>query len=89
LEVIEEVAAPAAAHCARCHDWRMAVRVVTYRRVEWANDSFAPYKSTGVDGTFTEPCCKRDRGLLSVTWSGCCVSAWLLAIFKPYGIRLR
>jgi len=31
LEVIEEVAAPAAAHRARRHDWRMAVRVVTYR----------------------------------------------------------
>jgi hypothetical protein len=26
--------------------------VVTYRRVEWAIDSFAPYKSPGVDGIF-------------------------------------
>jgi hypothetical protein len=26
--------------------------VVTYRRVEWAIDSFAPYKSPGVNGTF-------------------------------------
>jgi len=25
---------------------------VTYRRVEWAIDSFAPYKSPGVDGIF-------------------------------------
>jgi hypothetical protein len=28
----------------------LAARVVTYRRVEWAIDSFAPYKSSGVDG---------------------------------------
>jgi len=26
--------------------------VVTYRRVEWSIDSFAPYKSPGVDGIF-------------------------------------
>jgi len=26
------------------------MRVVTYRRVEWAIDSFALYKSPGVDG---------------------------------------
>jgi hypothetical protein len=30
----------------------LATRVVTYRRVEWAKDSFAPYRSTGVDGIF-------------------------------------
>ena len=30
----------------------MAARVVTYRRVEWAIDSFAPYKSPGMDGIF-------------------------------------
>jgi len=53
LEVTEEVAAPAAAHRARCHDWRMAARVFTYRRVECAIDYFAPYKSTGVDGIYT------------------------------------
>jgi hypothetical protein len=28
------------------------MRVVTYRRIEWAIDSFAPYKSPGVDGIF-------------------------------------
>jgi len=33
-------------------DWRLAVRVVTYRRVECAIDSFAPYKSPGMDGIF-------------------------------------
>jgi len=53
LEVIEEVEAPAAAHRATCHDWQVAARVLTYSRVEWATDSFAPYKSPGVDGILT------------------------------------
>ena len=39
-----------------CHtnrlDWQVAVRIVTYRRVQWAIHSFAPYKSPGVDGIF-------------------------------------
>jgi hypothetical protein len=30
----------------------VATKVVTYRRVEWAINSFAPYKSPGVDGIF-------------------------------------
>ena len=50
--VTQEAAAPSAALLARCSDWRLATRVVTYRRVEWAIDSFAPYKSPGVDGVF-------------------------------------
>jgi len=50
--VTQEVAAPAAALLTRHPDWRLAMRVVTFRRVEWAIDSFAPYKSPGVDGTF-------------------------------------
>jgi hypothetical protein len=28
------------------------MRVITYRRVEWAIDTLAPYKSPGVDGIF-------------------------------------
>jgi hypothetical protein len=48
--VTQESAVPAAALLARCPDWRLATRVVTYRRVEWAIDTFAPYKSPGVDG---------------------------------------
>jgi hypothetical protein len=51
-EVTQESVAPAAALLARRPDWRLATRVVTYRRVEWAIDSFAPYKSPGVDGIF-------------------------------------
>jgi hypothetical protein len=50
--VTQESAAPAAALLARRPDWRLATRVVTYRTVEWAIDSFAPFKSPGVDGIF-------------------------------------
>ena len=39
-----------------CHtnrlDWQVAVRIVSYRTVQWAIHSFAPYKSPGVDGIF-------------------------------------
>jgi len=38
----KELTAPAAALLARCPDWRLATRVVTYKRVEWAIDSFTP-----------------------------------------------
>jgi len=51
-EITQETAAPAAALPARRLDWGLATRVVTYRRVERAIDSFAPYKSPGVDGIF-------------------------------------
>jgi hypothetical protein len=51
-EVSQEIAVPAAALLARRSDWRLAMRVVIYRRVEWDIDSFAPYKSPGVDGIF-------------------------------------
>ena len=50
--VTQELAAPVAALLARCPNWRLAMRVVTFRRVEWARDPFAPYKSPGVDGIF-------------------------------------
>ena len=33
-------------------DWRVAARIITYRRVEWAISSFAPHKSPGMDGIF-------------------------------------
>jgi hypothetical protein len=50
--VSEEVAAPATGHYTKCLDWRVATRVVTYRRMEWAIDSLAPYKIPGMDGIF-------------------------------------
>jgi hypothetical protein len=33
-------------------DWQVAAKVVTYQRMGWAIDSFAPYKSPGMDGVF-------------------------------------
>jgi hypothetical protein len=33
-------------------NWQVAARIVTYRRVEWAINTFVPYKSPGVDGIF-------------------------------------
>jgi hypothetical protein len=52
-EVTQELDTPAAALLARRSDWRLAARVVTYRRVEWVIDSFVPYKCLGMDGLFT------------------------------------
>jgi len=39
---------PAAPHV----DWRVAARIITYSRVDWAIDSFAPYESPGMDRIF-------------------------------------
>jgi hypothetical protein len=50
--VMETEAAPAAACRARCLDWWVAARIVTYRRVRWAIDSFASNKNPGMDGIF-------------------------------------
>jgi hypothetical protein len=50
--VIEMEAVPAAAHRTTRLDWWVAARVVTYGRVVEAIDSFAPYKSPGMDGIF-------------------------------------
>jgi len=41
---------PAAVGCTNRANWRVAAKIVTYRRVEWVIDSFGPYKSPGVDG---------------------------------------
>jgi len=85
--VTQELAAPAAALLARRPDWRLATKVVTYRGVEWAIDSFAPYKSPGVDGIFPQLCCNRLRRLSFRAWSEFFVPAWRLATFQPYGDR--
>ena len=52
LGVTQEAAASTAALLTRRPDWRLLTRVVTFRRVEQALDSFAPYKSPGVEGIF-------------------------------------
>jgi hypothetical protein len=44
-------AVDAASRARRC-DWRVPAEVVTYGRLEWAINYFAPYKSSGTDGTF-------------------------------------
>ena len=77
---IEREATPAAAHCAKRLDWRGAMMVVTYGRVVWAIDSFAPYKIPGMDGIFPT---------LSLTWSRFFMPVWQVAMFQPYGTRLR
>ena len=70
--VTQEVAAPAAALLTRCPNWRLATRVVIFRSVEWAIDSFAPYKSPGLDGIFP--------GLLQQAWE--VVIPYLARIFR-------
>jgi hypothetical protein len=50
--VMERGAVHAAACRAKCLDWWVAVKIVTYRRVRWAINSFAPYKSPGTDRIF-------------------------------------
>jgi hypothetical protein len=87
--VTQESAAPAAALLARRPDWRLATRVVTYRRVEWAIDSFAPFKSPGVDGIFLALLQQAREVVSSHTWSEYFVPAWRLAMFQPCGDRLR
>jgi hypothetical protein len=48
--IMERGAVPAAACRAKCLDWR--VRIVTYWRVRWLINLFAPYKSPGMDEIF-------------------------------------
>ena len=43
---------PAAACRATRVDWQVAVRIITYHRVEWAIDSLIPYKRLGMDRIF-------------------------------------
>jgi len=43
---------PTADCCSKRLDWWVAARIVTYRKVRWAIDSFAPYRIPGMDGIF-------------------------------------
>jgi hypothetical protein len=47
---MENGVAPATAGRAKRLDWQVGTEVVTYGRVVWAADLFAPYKSPGMDG---------------------------------------
>jgi hypothetical protein len=85
--VTQELAAPAAALLARRPDWRLATKVVTYRRVEWAIDSFAPYKSPGVDGIFSA-LLQQAREVV-IPYLVRIFRACLTTMFQPCGDRLR
>jgi hypothetical protein len=50
--VMDSGTVPAAACHTKRLDWKVAARIVTHRRVGWAIDSFASYKSPGMDGIF-------------------------------------
>jgi len=82
------MAAPAATLRARRCDWRVAARVVSYIRVEWAIDSSAPYKSPGMKGIFPAMLQEEWR-MSSLNWSVSSVPACLLAMFQPCGEWLR
>ena len=43
---------PAPACRTNCLAWQVSAKIVSYRRVEWAIYSFAPYKIPGMDGIF-------------------------------------
>jgi hypothetical protein len=45
------VASAAASHTSK-YDWGVAAEMVTYRKMEWAINTFLPYKSLGMDGIF-------------------------------------
>jgi hypothetical protein len=66
--VTKKVAAPAAILLARRTNWRLVMRVVTYRRVQWAIDFLSHIKVQGWMA-YSRPCCKRDRRLSFHTWS--------------------
>ena len=67
--VVERGVVPAAAYRATCVDWRVAAGIIAYRRVEWAIDSFAPYKVWAWTGC-SWPFCKRDGRSLFRTCLG-------------------
>jgi hypothetical protein len=49
---MERGAVPVSACCAKCLDWQVAAKIVIYRKMRWAIDSSAPYKSSGMDRIF-------------------------------------
>jgi hypothetical protein len=84
---IERETLPAAARRAKRLDWWVAARVIANGKVLWAIDSFALYKSSGMEGYF-RLCYKKDGRFLSLTWSIFFVPAWRLNSFQPYDARL-
>jgi hypothetical protein len=54
-EVKQDLGAPTAALRNGRSDWRLAMRVITYRSVDCAIDTFVPCKSPGMDVIFFLP----------------------------------
>jgi hypothetical protein len=86
--VIERETVPAAVRRTTHLDRWVAVRVVTYGRVVSAIDSFAPSKSPGMDRKFRALLQKGQKHLVPYLVK-IFLPAWQLAMFQPYGARLR
>ena len=85
LEVAHDLATPAPALRAGRSDWRLAARVIIYRRVEWAIDSFAPYESPGMDDIFAALLQERREDAipyLARTFRACLSSSYVPAIWR-------
>jgi hypothetical protein len=87
-EAMEGGVAHGTAGRAKLLDWGVVTKVVTYGRVVWAIESFAPYKTQEWMG-YSRPSCKRAGRSLTLTWSGSFVPAWRLAMFQQRDARLR
>jgi len=84
--VTEVVEAPAAAPDVWTGRWMGGLSLIG----EW-NGQFILLPHTEVQEWmgYSWPCRKRNRGLLSLTWSRSCMPAWQLARFQPHGTRLK
>ena len=85
---VEGGGVPADACCATRVDWRITARIIIYRRVQCAIDSFVPYESPGMEGIFPALLQEGGRSLFH-TWLGSFVPDWRLDMFQPSGARLR
>jgi len=77
----------AACHATRV-DWQVPARIITYHRVEWEIDSFAPYKSLGKDGIFPA-LLQEGQGILIPYLVRIFCVCLRLDTFQPRGARLR
>ena len=79
---VTEMEDPAAARRAGCSDWRVAARVVTYRRVEWTM-ILLPHTEVQKWMAYCRACCKRDVGLLSLVriFRACMATDYISAIW--------
>ena len=76
-------AVPAAACRAKRLDWRVAVRIISYRK--WGGRLILlPYNLQIWMGN-SRLCCSRDGRISSLTWSGSFVPAWRLVTFQLFG----